>query len=356
MQRASGGWVYERAILLLADAAARQGIEVDLATLAPTRRTVDHDAMVPAAEYETAVRAIFAAPRENLGIELAGSLPVEAAGLWGFLLRSSPTFGDLLQRAERYIRIAFRYTRLVLVEKGDALVAICDHPSPSPFGRREQEVCFFLGQWLTWGRKLVGDAVTPDEVRMRWSGPRDAAPLDAFFRCPVRFGAPDDALVFSSAVSGLRLPEQTPELGEMFKSYAAAMIRRISAQPPFVDLVRETLSEGLLAGTSSEAAIAKRLGITARTLHRRLAEQGTSFRQLRSELLLRRAEELLREEELPISEVAYLLGYSEPSNFHRAFRRWTGVAPTAWRNQAATTAGDTGKVAGTAPGSTPEER
>ncbi|MEJ2377765.1 MAG: AraC family transcriptional regulator ligand-binding domain-containing protein, partial [Pseudolabrys sp.] len=79
---------------------------------------------------------------------------MESSGLWSFLLRSSPTFGDMLRRAERYIRIVFRYTRLVLMEEGERVAAVCDHPDPSPFGRHEQEVCFFLGQWLTWGRSL----------------------------------------------------------------------------------------------------------------------------------------------------------------------------------------------------------
>ena len=71
--------------------------------------------------------------------------------------------------------------------------------------------------------------------------------------------------------------------------------------------------------------------MTVRTMHRHLDDAGTSFRNIRDELLRQRAEALLLERRVPIGEVSYLLGYAEPSNFHRAFRRWTGFAPAEWR-------------------------
>ena len=336
MLGSNGKYVHERALLVLAEAAARLGIRVDIDTIAPTRRLAGADRLVPAAEYQSAVRTIFADPRETLGIDLARSLPTEASGLWGFLLRSSPTYGDMLRRAERYIRVAFRYTRFVLHDHGGRVALSCEHPHPSPFARREQEVAFFLGQWLTWGRTLVGDAVVADAVRMRWQGPADTAPWLAFFGCPVRFGAGDDALIFRRDVLDLPLPEHTPELAEMFGSYAAALVRHLKPETAFVDRVREALVEGLLCDAANEAAVAARLGITVRTLHRRLAESENSFRQLRTDLLRGRAENLLREQQVPIAEISYLLGYADPSTFHRAFRRWTGVAPAEWRSRAAT--------------------
>jgi AraC-like DNA-binding protein len=68
-------------------------------------------------------------------------------------------------------------------------------------------------------------------------------------------------------------------------------------------------------------------------MHRQLVKAGTSFREIGEELLRQRAQELLRERRVPIGEVSYLLGYAEPSNFHRAFRRWTGLTPTEWRRR-----------------------
>jgi AraC-like DNA-binding protein len=131
----------------------------------------------------------------------------------------------------------------------------------------------------------------------------------------------------------LKLPlvESTPELGTRFEAYAAALVGRMSPQSSLVERVREEIAEGVLIGSAMEAAVAERLAMTVRTMHRRLDEAGTSFRKIRDELLRARAEELLRERRVPIAEVSYLLGYGEPSNFHRAFRRWTGLTPAAWR-------------------------
>jgi AraC-like DNA-binding protein len=334
MLNTQNAFVYERALLVLAEAAARLGIHIDLTALAPTRRNVEGGTLVPATEYQAVVRRIFADPRETLGIELAQALPIESTGLWGFLLRSSPTFGDMLQRAERYIRLNYFFTRLKLDINDTTITVFCDHPDPSPFGNREQEVCFFLGQWLIWGRNLVGDHVTAQEVRMRWQTPGNSATIEAFFGCPIRFGANEDALVLHRSVFDLPLPEHTPELTEMFGSYAAVLIRSMTPETTFIDEVREALSEGFLTEATSEEAIARRLRITVRTLHRRLAKHETSFRQLRNELMRNRAEQLLREQRLPIAEVSYLLGYTEPSAFHRAFRRWTGLTPMEWRRRA----------------------
>jgi AraC-like DNA-binding protein len=329
-------FVYERTLSVLASAARRLGIDVDTSELAPTRWQSGDETVVPTSEYQAVLRRIFADPRETLGIDLAAAMPVEALGLWGFLLRTSPTFGALLRRAERYIRVFFRFTRVTLSYRADHAVMTCDHPDPSPFGHHEQEACFFLGQWLMLGRTLIGDAVVADEVRMRWSGPADLAPFEAFFRCPVRFGRNDEALLFHRRVCDLPLPEHTPELSSMLEGYAAAMIHRLGAEATFVERVREALSERLLTGARDEMAVARQMGVTQRTLRRRLAESGLSFREIRRDVLRARAEKMLRDERLPIAEISYLLGYAEPSTFHRAFRSWAGVTPGEWRARQST--------------------
>jgi AraC-like DNA-binding protein len=327
------GFIYERTLLLLGEAAAHLHIETDLDEVAPTRLQDEYGALVPEQEYQAALRRIFGDGRETLGIDLASAIPLESAGLWGFLLRSSPTFGDMLRRAVRFIEVFFRYTRIEIEEAEHTVRFICEHPDPSPFGNREQEICFFLGQWLTWGRCLIGDSVIADAVEMRWKGPAHRSPFATFFGCSVKFDGDRDLISFSRQVLDFRLPGNTPELRDMFDCYAAAMISHISPEKNFVDQVCDALSEGFLCGESDQTSVAKRLGVTVRTLHRRLGEHDTSFRVLRSEYLQSRAEQLLQDQRLPIAEVSYLLGYAEPSNFHRAFRKWKGTSPAEWREQ-----------------------
>jgi AraC-like DNA-binding protein len=332
MARSSREYIYARATIAVATAARTLGISVDLDALAPTLRR-DTEALIPSDEHLAVARAVFEDRRETLGIDIAQALPLELTGLWGFLLRSSNTFGDMLRRAERYMRVVNRYKEFFLEERGDRVAMVCPHPDPSPYGPREQIVCVFLGHWIAWGRQLTRASFPVDETRLRWSGPRERAPFERFFGGRIEYGADEDALLLRREILSLPLPEKAPEVAEQFEAYASALVRRMTTESSLVDQVPETLAEGLLTGSTKEAMVAQRLALTARTMHRRLVDAGTSFRQIRDELLRQRAEHLLLERRVPIGEVSYLLGYAEPSNFHRAFRRWTGRTPAEWRER-----------------------
>jgi len=144
-------------------------------------------------------------------------------------------------------------------------------------------------------------------------------------------GVGEDALIFDRRT--LALPERTPELTETFEAYAAAMIRHMTPQATFEDQVRVALVKSLLGGGGQEDEIAGKLGLSKRTMRRRLAETEPPFRGSRHTLLRERAEALLRDEKLPIAEVSYLLGCSQTSTVHPAFRRCTGFSPGEWRRR-----------------------
>src|SRR5262245_8585048 len=331
MRRREPEYIYKRATLAVLAAARDLGIEVDVNTLAPTLRQASQDALIPSDEHTAVVRAIFADRRETLGIDVAMALPLMLAGLWGFLLRSSSTFGHMLQRAERYMRVINRYQEFVLEDRGTHVAMVCNHPDPSPFGNRNQIVCALLGHWIAWGRQLTHQPIAPDVARFQWPGPQDRQPFERFFGGRVEFGVRQDALLLRREMLVYPLPEEAPELAGQFEAYAAALVRRMTPQTSVAEQVREVIGEGLLSGAVSETAVAARLALTVRTMHRHLVEAGTSFRGIRDELLRQRAKELLSERRVPIAEVSFLLGYSDPSSFHRAFRRWTGFTPAEWR-------------------------
>jgi AraC-like DNA-binding protein len=331
MAHGSREYIYARAVHALNEAARTLGISIALDRLVPTLRDNAQAELVPAEEHLALVRAIYEDRRETLGIDMAQALPLEITGLWGFLLRSSNTFGDMLRRAERYMRVVNRYAEFVLEDRGRQATMTCPHPDPSPYGPREQIVCTLLGHWIAWGRQLTRAPIAVDEARFQWSGPRDRGPFERFFGGPVRFGAKQDVLLLPLATLDLPLVESTPEVQSEFEAYATALVRRMTPRSSLVERVKEAFAEGFLTGSATEVAVAQRLAMTVRTMHRRLEEAGTSFRKIRGEFLRERAEGLLREHRVPISEVSYLLGYGEPSNFHRAFRRWTGLTPAEWR-------------------------
>ena len=238
----------------------------------------------------------------------------------------------MLHRAERYMRLVNRFQEFVLEDRGDQIALVSPHPDPSPYLRREQVVLVTLGHWITWGRQLTSHPIPVTEARFRWQGPSDASLVKRFFGGAIQFGFSEDALLLDRKLLELPLPESTPELVVKFEKYAASIIQKMQPEPSFACAVREMLEEGILSGRAKQSDVARRLGITVRTLNRRLANARLSFHHIRDELLRERSEMLLRKDQLPISEISYLVGYAEPSNFHRAFRRWTGKTPTQWRS------------------------
>lgn len=325
-------YVHERTLRVLIGAAARCGVTVDCAAL-ESGAAHEVDVLVPTEHYQKVLRSIFARGDDCIGLRLAQELPLGASGLWGLLLRTSPTYGALLRRAQRYLRLFFRFTRVELRVESSGLVLVCDHPHPAPFGRAEQEVGFFLGQWMTWGRTLVGPGFHVERVRMRWSGPTDAEPWTEFFGCPVEFASTEDALAIGADVLALPLPESTPELAAVFEQQALAVIEQLGPKAGWGDRVRAAIAQGLPIGADHEGAIAEHFCITRRTLRRRLAEEQLTFRAVRRAVLEAQAKALLRDRKLTLDEVSFLLGYSQPATFQRAFRSWTGAAPGTWRKR-----------------------
>jgi AraC-like DNA-binding protein len=324
-------YLHERSLNALLSAARSLGIEVDAEKLAPTRRRVENDALVPVTEHTAVVHAILQDKRETLGIDLAQALPLESTGLWGFLLRSSANYGAMLRRGERYMRLVNGFQEFILEDRGDDVALVCPHPDPSPHPRREQVVFAYLGHWITWGRQLTSHPIAVKQAKFKWHGPQDPSRFERFFSGPVEFGAAEDSLLLDRSIFELPLPESAPELVPQFEKYAAAIIQKMQSRPNFVGGVRDSLSEGILNGHARQEDVARQLGITVRTLNRHLLAAHTSFHQIRDELLQERAKTLLREGHIPIAEVSYLVGYAEPSTFHRAFRRWTGQTPSQWR-------------------------
>ena len=321
-----------RTVRALDAAACAIGIRLDLTVLVPSLDRPDANEIIPVSEGIAYCRALLSDDRETLGLELAENLPLEVTGLWGFLLRTSATYGVMLRRAERYIRIVNTYPEFRLSERDGMVAMVCEHPLVSPYGNRPQAVMAMMGHWVTWGRELTGVNFPLAKAQLRWSGPRERLPFETFAHVPIEFGAKEDAFYFASDTMELRLRESTVELAAELETMAAALIKKLSPRSQLLEEVEVAICEEILMGNARIEDVARRLAVTPRTLHRRLCAEQTTFRKLKENLLQTRAEELISDHGLSLKEATYLLGYSEPANFSRAFRRWTGSAPSVWRH------------------------
>ena len=170
-------------------------------------------------------------------------------------------------------------------------------------------------------------------MRFAHRAPRDAREHERFFGAPLRFATGENALVLPVALSTCPVVAPDPSLLSLLDRYAADRLGEPRAAT-FADRARAALSEELQAGNVTAHGLAARLKVSVRTLHRTLAAEGTSYRRLLDQLRLDTAERHLLDDRVSVAEVAFLVGFSELSAFHRAFKRWTGSTPSAFRAEA----------------------
>jgi AraC-like DNA-binding protein len=260
----------------------------------------------------------------TLALTIAETIPPGAFGIVEYVCRSAPTLRDGLAQWVRYLGILDDAVVVALVEvpEGVALQVVVESEAPAP---ASHELCFALV--VLNARRMTAAKLRPARVRFTHSVPsRDLARYRAFFDGPVTFGAERTELVFSRADAEAALATADPNLLAILLPAADERRGRAAIDPPLVDQVRRALASALRDDDAQLPGVARRLGLTARSLQRRLQDEGASFQALRDETRRALADRYLGEG-LSLAEISFLLGFSEPSAFFRAFKRWTGLTP-----------------------------
>jgi AraC-like DNA-binding protein len=265
-----------------------------------------------------------------LGIELGLRTPIHARTPLVYLMMSSATLGDAVDHMVRYAPVLYgRPTRMWLEPDGDR-TAILWGP-----GKSERQLGEYTAVLLVrLFRQLVADeSLVPLEVRFVHAAPADAARQVAALGAPVRFGQPRNAIVVSAAQLALPSTHASPPLHALHEKVVAEALPP-SVERPLLDRLRAALADQLEGGPPPVSAIAKALATSTRTLQRRLAEHGIDYQQIVDDVRHERALALLADPAMSVLAVARAVGYGDASAFHRAFRRWTGTTPAAWRDRA----------------------
>lgn len=269
---------------------------------------------------------------EAFAVALAEAHTLAAMGPVGFSLKAAGTVREALHCLERYQTLAQTVAHFEVVEE-----------PPLAYWRERRHGPLCLGNLLatevtvlitcTAARSLVPSFV-PSWAQLR----RPDAPLDryrAFLGCPVETGHPIGQVAFAASYLELEPPHGDPELHAYLTQLLEAQRRTQSARPGIAEEIRRALPPRLSQGQAELGDVAKALKVSVRTLQRRLAEEGLNYSGILDELRHELALGYLRDPALSAAEVAYLLGYEEPTSFFRAFRRWTGQTPEVYRSGAA---------------------
>jgi AraC-like DNA-binding protein len=263
----------------------------------------------------------------NLALQLALRTPVGANPLLDYLIVTADSVGQGLERLTRYLRLVNPSVGLTVRREPSAVRVVVERAQTSLFVELTLALCV-----IRFMRE------TDDQFRAAHvcftHAPDDVAEYARVLRCQIRANVSWNGAVIPEAALDLPLRRRDPMLRGWLERQAAAILARLPATGDARDEVRSVLATLATAGEMTIDVVARRLSTTPRTLQRRLARGGTSFEILRDDARRQAAELYLRETTLTLAEVTYLLGYSEPTALHRAFRRWHNMTPQAFRAQA----------------------
>ena len=268
---------------------------------------------------------------EHVGLHVAEQAELGSFDVHFYAMVSSPTLGAAFERVCRYQRLIHESSQVALAISGDR--AVLSHRLAGGLAAPRQTAELLLAAWVRAGRVATQTMWSPAEVRFAHRAPGDIREQERFFAAPLRFATGENALVFPATLLDLPCRRPDSSLLSLLDRYAADRLGALPAST-FAERARAALAEALQAGNPTAQALAARLNVSVRTLHRSLAAERTSYRQLLDQLRLDYAERHLADDRMSIAEVAFLLGFSELSAFHRAFKRWTGRTPAAFRASA----------------------
>jgi AraC-like DNA-binding protein len=202
---------------------------------------------------------------------------------------------------------------------------------PAPFARLREPIYALAAAMGSAIRGLSGRDVRARFVAYPLPRPRDPERHERWFGCPVSWGGAVLEVAFDAGVLALPLPRAEPRLFGYLARRVEALSGALPVAERWADRARREIGALLAHGEPRLGDVARRLAVSERTLHRRLAAEEVRFTELVDAARRERATLLLEDPRLSSSEIAFLLGYAEPAAFFRAFRRWTGATPQRWR-------------------------
>jgi AraC-like DNA-binding protein len=271
---------------------------------------------------------------ELLGFHL-GQLPdLREIGLLYYVSASSNTLSEALRRVSRYSRIANEGVSLEYLDDGEVKITF-HYIGVSRYLDRHQLECF-MTLLVRQCRHLSGLRLMPSRVRLAHQRTGTHSEFMEFFGGNVEFGADVDELAFPPTAGNVPVVSADPHLNKLLINYCEeALSRRRANRGSLRSSVENEVVPLLPHGKARAGEIARRLGVSQRTLTRCLAAEGLTFSGVLESLRVDLARRYLAEKELSISQIAWLLGYQEVSAFTHAFKRWNGETPRQARSRQA---------------------
>jgi AraC-like DNA-binding protein len=264
-----------------------------------------------------------------IGLDISNRLQPSNLHALGFALISSSTLRDYCQRVSRFFRLASQYASYRSYEENGRLILEADVVAQKDFCFENQDVWAAL--MVRFMRFLYQPCFNPVAIELIRPCPEQGPqPYLDYFRCPVKFDQPCIRIAIDSAVVDLQLPGANAELALQNDEVVMRYLAQLDKQD-IVNRVRSLVITSLTSGEVSKQCVADQLHMSARNLQLKLAARQTSFQDILDDARKNLARSYMEQSGLAITEISYMVGFSDLSNFTRAFKRWTGLTPSEFR-------------------------
>jgi AraC-like DNA-binding protein len=277
--------------------------------------------------------AAHALQDDFLGFHLGRDFDLRETGLLYYVLASSELLGDALQRVARYSAIANEAVSLCCVQ-GNDIALVFNYLGVARHSDRHQIECWMTALVRTC-RQLTGQRLLPSRVKFMHRRSEDCSEFSKFLGCSIVFGADTDEIAFPKTIGRMPVVSADHYLNELLIKYCDdALSHRRAGQADLRLRLENAIAPLLPHGEARAEDVARRLGMSQRTLARRLSAEGLTFTGVLDHLRSDLAKRYVSDPDLSISQIAWLLGYQEVSAFTHAYKRWTGKTPREMRAQA----------------------
>ncbi|TAJ55476.1 MAG: AraC family transcriptional regulator [Nevskiaceae bacterium] len=293
----------------------------------------DREARIPepeaAALFNRAARLLGDA---DLGLHVGEQIRPGHYGVLGYVAMACDTLGEALACQQRYQALVLSLPPMRMSPESEG-VLLCWQSVPDASYRQLAE--FNLSALLSFVRWITGRPLMPLRLDLIYPEPADTREQRRLFGCPLRFNQSEYRLLIPTTWAGLPLIQPDPTMRALMDRLAERQLQQLAPADDPVARARAQIARQLSEGVPELGGVAARLQLSPRSLQRLLQEQGLSYSQLVEAVRRELAERYLAEPGLDLTDLAFLLGYSEQSAFQRAYKRWTGRTPGEYRRQLA---------------------
>lgn len=297
----------------------------------------DQDARVSMLAYQSLIgAAVDLTGDQAIAVRFSVETRIEKISIVGLIVHSARSMPDAMTQLNRYAKLVVEVDVMAAgerfsVEPANEQIWIVDNrPNPNEFpALGEMAFGRFIGEF----RRHFPEMVFALAVELTHPKPPYAATLTEILRVPVSFGCPRNAMQIAPQALAVDFDEPNAYVFGLFAERADTLLAELERNPTLRSRIEAYLIKHLHRGEVTMETVAMELAMSRQTLYRRLREEGVTFAQIHDDLRRQMALDYLGAKKTSVNETAYLVGFSEASAFVRAFRRWTGMTPLAFRSQ-----------------------